>query len=142
MAIIGLEGMYFRADHGFYPEEQLTGNDFIVDLFVEVNTDGAAFSDDLFQTVNYELIHHICLSEMRETSHLIETIAWRIGSRIQDQFPKVSGVKIKVSKLNPPLGHKVERASIELTLGSFQGTGSGGSDFSWFEEEEDDDDDY
>lgn len=142
MAIIGLEGMYFRAGHGFYPEEELVGNDFIVDLFIEVNTDSAAFDDDLFQTVNYEMAHHICLSEMRETSRLIETIAWRISARISEQFPKVTGVKIKVSKLNPPLGHKVGKASIELSTGTFQQGNSGNADFGWFDGDDGEEDDY
>ncbi len=120
MAIIALEGMYFRAGHGFYEEEQQTGNDFVVDLFMDVDIQFAAAEDDLFQTVNYELAHHICLSEMRETTRLIETIAWRISERIHEQFPTVMGTRVKISKLNPPLGHKVAKASIEMSTGSFE----------------------
>ena len=120
MAMIGLEGMYFRAGHGFYEEEQLVGNDFEVDVFLDVDVTWAATRDDLFQTVNYELVHHICYAELKEPTRLIETIALRIAERLHEQFPQVQGIRIKVSKLHPPLGHKVARASIELTTGSLE----------------------
>jgi dihydroneopterin aldolase len=120
MAIIGLEGMYFRAGHGFYEEEHLLGNDFEVDVFLDVDVDMAAHADDLFETVNYELVHHICFAVMKEPVQLIETIAMQIAERLQSQFAQVHGVRVKVSKLNPPLGHKVARASIELSTGSLE----------------------
>ena len=68
MALIALEGVHFYAYHGFYEEEQIIGNNFILDVYVEANTGLAARTDDLFSTVNYETIYRICQMEMRTTT--------------------------------------------------------------------------
>ena len=68
MSKVALEGMQFYAFHGFYEEEQLIGNYFVVDVYVDTNFMGAAQSDDLGGTVNYETIYFICRLEMKKTS--------------------------------------------------------------------------
>lgn len=119
MATIALEGMHFYAYHGFYEEEQIIGNRFLLDVYINANTSGAASMDDLFRTVNYETVYFICQSEMKKTSQLIETVAQRILNRISQQFEQVQGVKVRLRKLNPPLAGRVESAYIEVSSGRF-----------------------
>ena len=69
MTIISLEDIRIHAFHGFYDEEQVVGNDYRIDVYLAVDADSAAKDDDLFATVNYELVYHICLSEMRKTKN-------------------------------------------------------------------------
>ncbi len=127
---IGLEGVRFHAPIGFYPEEQKTGNDFIIDAFVRTDVTGAAYSDDLGGTVNYQTIYWLLQAEVKKPAQLIEAVAQRIVDRIQNQFPQVSGVKLKVTKLHPPVGGAVAAASVEIRTGSFQeGGGLGLSRF-------------
>lgn len=119
MAIIGLENMKFHALHGYYDEEEIVGGEFEVDAFVEVDVEDAAEDDELGETVNYETIHFICQSEMRKTQKLIETVAYNIMERLNHQFEgKVSGIRVKVKKIAPPLDGRVGCASIELTQGT------------------------
>ena len=125
MAIIGLEGMRFYGPHGFYPEEEVLGNEFLIDIYVSANTSMAAMQDDLGATVNYETIYLMIQSEMRKSAQLIETLAERIVSRINDFYDTIDGVKVVVRKLNPPLNGQVGAAYIELTTGSFQSGGGG-----------------
>ncbi|MCO6477363.1 MAG: dihydroneopterin aldolase [Phaeodactylibacter sp.] len=47
MATIALEGMRFFAYHGYYEEEQILGNEFVVDIFVNTETILTKFTDDL-----------------------------------------------------------------------------------------------
>jgi dihydroneopterin aldolase len=116
-----------RGPHGFYPEEQLTGNEFIIDLYVSTMTTQAAMMDDLGRTVNYETLFLILQAEMRKPSKLIETLAERIVSRVQEYYEeRVSGVRLRLRKCHPPLGGEVEAAFIEIETGSFGSRGGGG----------------
>lgn len=117
MTTIALEGMHFYAYHGFYEEERIVGNRYILDVYINANTKGAAMSDDLFQTVNYETVYFICQSEMKKSSQLIETVAQRILSRISRQFERAQGVKVRLRKLNPPLDGQVDAAYVEISTG-------------------------
>lgn len=117
MATIALEGMQFYAYHGFYEEEQIIGNHFIVDVTVDARVNQAARTDDLTRTVNYETIYTICRIEMRKSSALLEHVAQRIMDKIAGQFSNVKTVKVRISKQQPPLGGRVDRAYIEMQRG-------------------------
>ncbi len=119
MTTISLEGVHFHGDHGYHDEEQLIGNDFILDISVYADTSEAADKDDLSKTVNYETIYRLIEIEMRETAELLETLARRITDRIEDFFDNVKGVRIKLRKLNPPMGGRIAAASVEIRTGLF-----------------------
>ena len=119
MTIISLEGIHIHAHHGYYDEEKVVGNDFVIDVDILADTSDATKEDDLFKTVNYEMVYHLCLAEMRKKTSLIETVAKRIIDRLNDHFEKIEGVRVKIKKLNPPLGGKVTAASVEMVSGMF-----------------------
>lgn len=125
MAVIGLEGMRFNGPHGYYPEEEIIGNDFLVDIYISVSTRRAALDDDLNETVNYETVYLMVQSEMKKSTQLIETLADRIVFRVNDFYEHINGIKLIVRKLNPPLGGQVGAAYIEMTTGSFKQKGGG-----------------
>lgn len=115
MAIIALEGMHFFAFHGYYDEEQKMGCDFILDVYVTADVKMAAAKDDLEGTVNYEMVYFICKSEMKKTSRMIETVAQRILDRLCNLLSeKAKRVRVRLRKMNPPLGGKVHSAYVEL----------------------------
>ena len=121
MAIVGLEGVRIRGPHGFYPEEEVLGNEFLIDVFVSTNTKRAALTDDLGKTVNYETLYLMVQSEMRKSSQLIETLADRIVMRIEEYYEhNIDGVRIILRKLNPPLGGEVKAAYMEIGTGTFR----------------------
>lgn len=138
MSKVALEGMQFYAYHGYYEEERIIGGYFVVDVYIDTNFVLAAQADDLSGTVNYETVYFICRMEMKRPSKLIENVAQRIHSKLSDVFTKASGILVRISKLNPPLGGPVNRSYVEVDSGgSFGSKGSkGGNDFS------DDDDDF
>ncbi len=113
MSVIALEGMRFFAYHGVYEEEQILGGEYIVNVSVTVDTDDAAEEDDIHQTVNYETIYAICAMEMKKPSDLIETVIERIVLRMKATFSSLEEISVKVEKLNPPLGGRVAKASVE-----------------------------
>ena len=114
MALIALEGMRFYAYHGFYEEERVIGNDYVVDVYVDTVFTKAAMDDDLYQTINYETIYLICEAAMRKNSKLLEAVANHIELGIKHQFKFIKALKVRVKKLNPPLGGRVDVAYVEV----------------------------
>lgn len=125
-AKIGLEDVRLHAPHGYYDEENLMGNEFSIDVEVESSITMAATGDDLGGTVNYSTIHRLLQIEMRKPTKLLEALAYRMAKRIQDQFDDVQRVKLRLRKLNPPLGGKVGAAFVEIELGGSGPLGMGG----------------
>lgn len=122
-AKIGLEDVRFHAPHGFYEEEHRSGNEFSIDVEVESDIHSAATQDDLGGTVNYSTIYYLLQAEMKKPTQLLEALAFRMASRIQNQFPQVTSVKLRLRKLNPPLGGQVGAAVVEVNLGASSGGG-------------------
>ncbi|TXF89399.1 dihydroneopterin aldolase [Neolewinella aurantiaca] len=125
-AKIGLEDVRIHAPHGFFEEEHLMGNEFSIDVEVEASIAGAAQNDDLGGTVNYATIYYLIQAEMKKPTQLLEALAYRMGNRILNQFDTVSSVKLRLRKLNPPLGGKVGAAVVEVSLGASSAGGFGG----------------
>jgi dihydroneopterin aldolase len=116
MSVISIEGMEFFAYHGCFKEEQVIGTKFRIDLFLETDTTKAEKTDNLHDTVNYQLVYQLVKKEMETTSKLLEHIGRRILDRIQQEFPEVTYARIKIRKLNPPLGGKMDFVSLELSF--------------------------
>ena len=125
-AKIGLQDVRFHAPHGFYEEEHRMGNEFSIDVEVTATIDTAAREDDLGGTANYATIFKFLEIEMRKPTLLLEALAYRIAARLLDHFDNVSTVRLRLRKLNPPLGGKVAAAVVEIELGGGNGGPAGG----------------
>lgn len=116
MGLISIENMEFYAFHGHYREEQIVGNKFLVDLHIESDMNAPAASDDLKDAINYQLAYKLLKEEMEKKSKLLENIAKRILDVIYENFEGVQKVRVKVSKMNPPMGGgRIEKVSVTLT---------------------------
>lgn len=114
--IIALEGMRFWAKIGYYEEEQFLGNEIHVDVYVDTLTKGFLPTDELENTLNYETIYHLCSLEMKKPARLLETVAVNLHQCIREHFPEnVNDVKVRISKISPPLKGLVDRAFIEIS---------------------------
>ncbi|PLW93672.1 MAG: dihydroneopterin aldolase [Marinilabiliales bacterium] len=114
MSVISIEGMEFFAYHGCFKEEQVIGTKFRIDLFLEVDTSTAEKSDHLKDTVNYQSVFQLVKKEMETPSKLLEHVGRRILDRIKQEFNTVEHARIKIRKLNPPLGGKMDFVSLEI----------------------------
>ena len=114
MGLIGVEGLQFYSHHGYYKEEQVLGGKYVVDIYMKVDLNEAAESDQLNKTIDYEQIYQITKVEMEAHSKLIEHVCMRIRDAIRSRFSNISYIKVRVSKHNPPLKGNVERVFVEL----------------------------
>ena len=106
--------MEFYAYHGCFKEEQIIGTRFLVDLYLETNTEKAENSDDLADTVNYQEVYLLVKKEMEIKSKLLEHVGRRILDAIKKSYPQVISAELKISKMNPPLGGKMKNVSLTL----------------------------
>ena len=116
MAVITINDMRFYAHHGCFEQERAIGTYFRVDLAFETDTSGAEVSDNIVDTVSYLDVYQVVKREMEKPSNLLEHVARRVGEEVKHEFPSVTAVNVKVSKLNPPLGGQMESVSVEVAM--------------------------
>ena len=114
MGKILLEGLEFYAYHGHFAEEQKIGGNFRVHVELEVSFEKACSSDNLEDTVDYQKIYDCIYAEMAIPSALLEHLTNRIAEKIIDISVQIRWVNVKVSKINPPFGGKVNAVTIEV----------------------------
>jgi len=113
MIKIALHEIKFFAYHGFYPEEQILGSHFLVDMEVEFKNKNVA--DEISNTVNYERLHSILTEEMKQPRRLLETLAQEMVAKIRSAYPYLETIKVAIKKLNPPLPGEVKYSLVEIT---------------------------
>jgi 7,8-dihydroneopterin aldolase/epimerase/oxygenase len=114
MGQIIIEGMEFYAYHGHFEEEQIVGGKFLVDIIIDTDTEKAAKSDSLNDALDYQAIYKDIKAEMEITSYLLENITYRIMDRLFKNHSSIKRTELTVTKLNPPIGGKVNKVSIKL----------------------------
>jgi 7,8-dihydroneopterin aldolase/epimerase/oxygenase len=115
MGLIQIENMEFYAFHGCFREERKVGNRFIVDLQIETSLEKAAATDNINDTLNYQLAYEVVRQQMSIKSYLLENVAARILDNLYERFPYMEKATVKVSKMNPPMGGQMERVSVTLS---------------------------
>lgn len=115
MIKVTLHGAEFFARHGFYPEEQLTGNRFVLDIDVEFETNADMKGDQIADTVNYEQLYIIAEQEMQQPRKLLETVAQSIADKIRADYAFVQNIRVELKKLNPPLKGLVAYSAVTVT---------------------------
>ena len=112
---IVLEGMRFYGFHGVNPEERVLGQEYLVDLAVEMDLGRAGTSDRLEDTISYAHIYRAVRDVMEgEPRNLLEAAARSIADRLLAEFP-VDSVSGRVKKPPPPIrGSVIENATVEI----------------------------
>jgi dihydroneopterin aldolase len=113
---ISIDKMRFHACHGVMPQERVTGGEFVVSIEVKCDIGRAVMTDDVADTVNYAEIFKIVNREMQQPSCLLEHLAGRIGECIFREIEGISEMRLKVQKVNPPMGGQCEGAAVSLYL--------------------------
>ena len=108
-----LSGLTAFGYHGNNPAERKLGQTFTADLEVVLDTQRAAASDSIHDTVSYPRLEEAARKILEgEPANLPETVAERIAAAIL-KFPDVVQVTVQVSK-RPPLPN-LEEFAVEIT---------------------------
>ena len=115
MSTIRLKNIRIFANHGCLTEEEKIGSDYIVNLEVTANLSKAAKTDELSDTVDYVQLQKIVREQMAIRSKLLEQVGQRIIDGILKDIQLVDAVKVRVSKINPPIGGDIAEVSVTMT---------------------------
>ena len=96
---IELKNVQLFAYHGVYNEERRTGNDYLLNLSVEI--DDKSHISSLKDTVNYVTLYEIVQDQMSKPTDLLETVVTNIAEVIHERFPQIKVIEISLYKLNP-----------------------------------------
>ena len=101
---ISLCGVRARGFHGVLAHEKVEGQDFVVDVLLDVDLSRAAGTDDLAHTVSYAEVAADVVALIEGGSlDLIETLASRIADTTLAR-PLVEAVEVTVHKPQAPVG--------------------------------------
>ncbi|GAB2689204.1 hypothetical protein GCM10027037_09930 [Mucilaginibacter koreensis] len=114
MLRVGIYDAEFHSRHGFYEEEQIIGNRFLVTIEVAFHTGKNLAADEISHTVNYEQLYAIAQEQMQQPKKLLETVGQGITDQIITLFPFINNLSVSIKKLNPPLSGPVGYSGITI----------------------------
>ena len=102
---IELRGLRVFARHGVLDSERVSGQEFVIDTVLWLDTRPAAGSEDLSKTVDYGALANRLVRLAEEPPvRLIETLAERLAADCLSE-PLVAEVEITVHKPKAPIDH-------------------------------------
>jgi dihydroneopterin aldolase len=111
---IALTGLRARGRHGVYDFERASGQEFVVDVVLELDLAPASRSDDVADTVHYgELADKLAAVVTGEPVRLIETLAQRLAD-VCLADGRVSAATVTVHKPQAPIRHEFGDVSVTL----------------------------
>jgi len=116
MGVVQVNGVRVYGYHGCMDEEARIGQEYQIDVSIKSDFQSSLQSDALSDTVDYVDVHRIIRREMGIRSKLIEHVGGRIASAIKSEIKLVELVKVKVTKINPPIGGQCDSVAIEVEL--------------------------
>lgn len=114
MGKIIFEALEFYSYHGLLEEEQKIGAQYNIDLELDLDFSAAAATDNIEGTIDYSKIYDVVLAEMNKKSKLIEHVAGRVIAMLFVTFKQIEYIKIKLTKLKPPINGGVNAVSVVI----------------------------
>lgn len=109
--IIQLHHLRFVGEHGMYEEERKVGNEFEVNVSLEVKAPKEKLTS-LDGTINYAEVHRIVKEVFSERKLLLETLVMEMAGQLKLNFPSIKKISIQIMKLNPPITSFVGSVSV------------------------------
>ena len=116
MGKILVEGIRCYAYHGCLKEETKIGGEYSVDVSLIVDLTKPSISDQLDDTADYCKVYDVVKSEMKTPSKLLEHVGQRILNALKKEFTQAERVKVRVTKINPPMNGDVKQVSVVLKV--------------------------
>lgn len=114
MQKLKLTKMTFQMNHGVYEFEQKKNTTFEVNLTIYYDFSVSMQSDQLEDTLDYQVIYELISKEMLVRANLIEHIAYRMVESVSTEFEGIKKLKLEISKINPPIQGDIEKTEFEV----------------------------
>jgi len=113
---VRVNGIRFHAFHGLTKLERQVGVRYRVDVELATDITAAAETDEIRHAVDYREVHAMVVEIGRRNSfHLIETLAVRIGRELLARWP-AHRVRVVVDKETPVLDGVVDTVGVAVEL--------------------------
>lgn len=114
---IELTGLRVRGRHGVFDFERRDGQDFVVDVALEVDVSAAAASDDLADTVDYGTLAQGLAGVVEgEPVNLLETLAERLAA-VCLRDDRVRAATVTVHKPQAPIPLAFDDVAVTVRRG-------------------------
>ena len=113
--LIEIKGIKSFGFHGVFESEKVTGQDFYVDVVLEVDLTRASVSDDVSDTINYAEVTDLVVAQITgDPVSLIEKLAGNIADRIKATYPQAATVSVTVHKPQAPVNAQIKDISVTI----------------------------
>ena len=113
--LIEIKGIKSFGYHGVLESEKVTGQDFYVDVVLEVDLTRASITDDVSDTINYAEVTDLVVAQITgDRVSLIEKLAGNIADRIKATYPQAATVSVTVHKPQAPVNAQVKDISVTI----------------------------
>ena len=111
-----LTGIHGYGFHGLFDHERTNGQDFYVDVVLNLDLSKASLSDAIEDTVNYAAITDLVVAEITSNPvSLIEKLAGRIADEIMNTYQMVFSVDVTVHKPQAPVDASRKDIAVQIT---------------------------
>ena len=111
-----LQGLQYHAFIGVGEQEQVVGNDYVLDLRLGYPFAAAMESDVVDDTLNYADVFNLVSEVMKQPSKLLEAAAGKIVKELCARYKRLESIDLKLVKRNPPMGADCDSTGVELHL--------------------------
>ncbi len=112
--VISLTGLRVFGYHGVFDFERREGQDFVVDVVLELDTAAAAESDDVTDTVHYgELAEALAAVVSGEPVNLLERLVQRLADACLAD-PRVAAATVTVHKPQAPIPLQFDDVAVTI----------------------------
>lgn len=113
-----IRGLRLYAFHGCNDFEKKNGQDFELDIELELDTGAVAASDDIRDTVNYSSVIRVVKKAFTGRSRdTIECAAHDVARAVLADFGRARSVRVCLKKPGAPLKADLDFVGTEITLG-------------------------
>lgn len=102
--------------HGVFPEENVLGQKFLLDVILYTDSRKAGLTDSLTDSVNYGEVCLFLEEQMKiQNDQLIERVAERLTQGILRRYPLVHAVDLTVKKPWAPVMRHIDYAAVKIS---------------------------
>ena len=111
---VQVTGLRVEAHHGVFDDERSEGQLFLVDVILDVDTQIAARTDDLDDTIDYAQLVGDVADMIRSTQfHLLEALAAHVADELLAR-QRVASVRVRITKPDVELPEDVDAVSVQV----------------------------
>ncbi len=115
---IWIKNLEVFAKHGVFPEENVLGQKFVINVCLYTDIRKAAKTDDLTLSIHYGEVSLMIKQFMEQhTFQLLETAAERLAFQMLTQIPRLQQVQLEIKKPWAPVGLHLDTVSVQITRG-------------------------